>query len=70
MKRITPLPRHALVPADATERLQEKFRQAKNAAAREQFWMGVQASKQPQYVTTWPHDGTSSLDYDLDPPPV
>lgn len=63
MKRLTHLPTHALVTPEATERLREKFRQAKKAAAQERFWMQVQEQKQP--LADWPRDGNGSPLEDL-----
>lgn len=60
MKRLTRLPTIPLVPAESVERLQAKFREAKAANARERYWLAIQESKQSQYVTTWPVDGTGS----------
>ena len=62
MKRLTRLPTLPLVPAEATERLREKFKAAKNAAARERFWLQIQAHKQ---VYDWPRDGNGSPLEDL-----
>jgi hypothetical protein len=64
MKRLTRLPRHALVSPEATARLQEKFRQAKRAAANDAYWLGVQAMKQPGFTWSWDANGTPT-DWEL-----
>jgi hypothetical protein len=56
MKRLTSLPRNALVPEAATERLQRKFTEAKAELERERFWAAVQRSKQPQRGIDWERD--------------
>jgi hypothetical protein len=56
MKRLTSLPRNALVPEAAVERLQRKFLESKSALERERFWAAIQRSKQPQPTIDWERD--------------
>lgn len=46
--RCVTIPKSTPVPAEAIERLQRKFTDAKSREERERFWAGVQARKQPQ----------------------